>query len=350
MPKIVKLIAVDNFDVSYVFDTVYSHVDVVFCSNYHDIFLAGDRIPVVNHHALESDSTLLAAMIQYLQDPLHKAIYLDLREGYPYVPNRLDRMGLIKYCNSNQILIVSSGSFANWSHANIDFFQDITGSTYNQIVTLNYADKIFNLNKPYKFLFLNGYKRQHRIDMIAALFDLLDQSLWSDLANNIVLPKQYIDFFNNQLSDVSILKTSHNNSWPDGILIPELYIDTYFSVVCETNYTVPYEYRTEKIYKPLMIGHPFVAVAQQGFYKDLHNQGYKTFNNLLDESFDSIENNSLRLSKTAAVIKDLCQQDLGQFITAAKPICEYNRELFFEKIGKNKINQYNSIVALLEKI
>jgi hypothetical protein len=53
------------------------------------------------------------------------------------------------------------------------------------------------------------------------------------------------------------------------ILLP--YIDTYFSVVTETIFDYPYTFRTEKIWKPMIMGHPFVAAANRGYYRDLHS-------------------------------------------------------------------------------
>ena len=78
-----------------------------------------------------------------------------------------------------------------------------------------------------------------------------------------------------------------DNKWGDVYVKANLYLDTYFSVVTETVFEYPYSFRTEKIWKPISIGHPWVAVANCGYYRDLHNLGFKTFGNLIDESFDS---------------------------------------------------------------
>ena len=74
------------------------------------------------------------------------------------------------------------------------------------------------------------------------------------------------------------------------------------------------------------MGHPWIAVANQGFYRDMHNQGFQTYSSLIDESFDTIDNNQDRLDRIVAVIKDLCQQDLVKFLVAAESVSKYNQQ------------------------
>jgi hypothetical protein len=61
--------------------------------------------------------------------------------------------------------------------------------------------------------------------------------------------------------------------------------------VSETVFTYPYSFRTEKIWKPIAIGHPWIAVSNFGYYRDMHELGFKSFGHLIDEKFDLIYNN-----------------------------------------------------------
>ena len=103
-------------------------------------------------------------------------------------------------------------------------------------------------------------------------------------------------------------------------------IDTYFSLVSETVFDYPYSLRSEKIYKPIAMAHPFVTVANRGFYRDLHHAGFQTFGNLIDESFDQIDNNQDRLDRIAQVVQDLCASDLAEFLVASRVITKYNQQ------------------------
>jgi hypothetical protein len=193
--------------------------------------------------------------------------------------------------------------------------------------------------RPYKFLFLNGRVRLHRRHMLERLSALLDQALWTnlDLGNGSIklLDSKYeFDKFNVNI-DTNSLKWAKSQLfgteiWGDIYIEANPYIDTYFSLVSETVHRFPYSFRTEKIWKPVAIGHPFIAIANQGYYRDLHNLGFKTFGHVVDESFDQIENNMDRMERVATVVEDLCQQDLASFLNECYNVCKYNQQCLKE--------------------
>ena len=118
--------------------------------------------------------------------------------------------------------------------------------------------------------------------------------------------------------------------WGDIYLESKPYEDTYFSLVTETIFEYPYSFRTEKIWKPIAMGHPWIAVTNVGFYRDMHRLGFKTFGHLIDESFDQIENNQKRIERITQVVEDLCRQDLASFLQECYTICKYNQQHHIE--------------------
>ena len=76
----------------------------------------------------------------------------------------------------------------------------------------------------------------------------------------------------------------------------------------------------------MAIGHPWIAVANRGFYRDLHNLGFKSFAPVIDETFDLIVNNQDRLDRIAQIVKDLCQQDLASLLDECYNVCKYNQQ------------------------
>jgi hypothetical protein len=214
------------------------------------------------------------------------------------------------------------------------------------------TDEIYNtLNKPYKFLFLNGRTRPHRKYMIEKMrdADLLEHALWTNLDTTSVyhhtyhtdllsrksaihlLPdryevERYHSNIQNQFEQKFIKHELFDNQWGDVYIRADPYIDTYFSLVTETVCDYPYSLRSEKIYKPMAMGHPFVAVANCGFYRDLRHAGFQTYHSLVDESFDQIDNNQDRLDRIADVVGDLCADDLDEFLVAAQSISKYNQQ------------------------
>jgi len=243
----------------------------------------------------------------------------------------LDTLNALGWNNSNDLpFIISSGDlYPNIEHITVDVFRYILGRTTDELLLRdsNITNQIFlKRNKPFLFNFLNGVNRIHRPLLIEKLNKkgLLEKSLWSALYDNKFLPQNY-QF---QVNSDNVINGKYKlNDWPDGQIFANIFEDSYFSVVTETNFYVPHSFRTEKIYKSLRIGHPFIAVSNFGFYRDLHNQGFKTFGHLIDESFDLIDDNDKRLSRIADVIEFLCNSNLEEFLNEAEAICRHNREV-----------------------
>ena len=257
-----------------------------------------------------------------------------------------------------RMLLIGGGDMdPDWPCLQYDsFLPKIFDYKENQYAA-NQSSRIFETkNKPYKFLFLNGRNRSHRKYLLERfrLNGLLDQALWTNLENRIgnrhqitlqhqgqdlmltpteikTLPAQYeVDRYQphmHQTADSGYVKFDlFNNEWGEIYLNASAYIDTYFSVVTETVYDYPYSFRTEKIWKPIAMGHPWIAVANSGYYRDMRKLGFKTFDHLIDERFDQIENSQTRIDRIAEVVQDLCKQDLDGFLVCAQNICKYNQQ------------------------
>jgi hypothetical protein len=190
--------------------------------------------------------------------------------------------------------------------------------------------------RPYKFLFLNGRGRAHRRQLLSRLENLLSQAIYSNLdathGQSIrLLPAKYeVDFYkdNTALSHTGYIKYDlFKQEWGEIYLNSAAYNDTYFSLVTETVFDYPHSFRTEKIWKPMAMGHPWIAVANVGYYRDITSIGFKSFGGLIDESFDQIENNQQRLERIAQEVEWLCQQDLAKFAQESYNICKYNQQL-----------------------
>jgi hypothetical protein len=59
----------------------------------------------------------------------------------------------------------------------------------------------------------------------------------------------------------------------------------------------------------------------------LRERGYKTFSPFIDESYDEIENNHLRLQAVAEEVKRLSKSDLVEFTYQIKDIVEHNEKI-----------------------
>jgi hypothetical protein len=137
--------------------------------------------------------------------------------------------------------------------------------------------------------------------------------------------------------------------WGDGYIVPKQYTDTYFSVITETEFGNPYSFRTEKIWKPIIAGHPWICATNAGFYHDLINLGFLTFRDIFDESFDNIDDNFLRIQRVGEVVKEIVSQDLDKFLVACRGICDYNRKRAFELHQTNQKNIGDTVLGFIKK-
>lgn len=345
-------------------DLVYSKLDIIYHPSLIELLEINSPITVVlNMNYIENNVEHISKFIQKSDE--NKLIILNLCETQ--MSNEYVLTMFMKEHDSNpwfhlytayknkRISIIGLGeSDPDINFVNVEYCQQLTATYDNIAVALNTFDDIYNIkNKPYKFLFLNNKPRLHRLDLINKLQyqNLLTDALWTNISAGVKLPDHYPDVFFDEDKSRKIGITTYNyGSWGDGILLPELYTDTYFSVITETNYDTPKTCFSEKIYKALLVGHPFIAVSSYKFYKALKNRGYKTFDHLVDESFDDISDNSDRLSAVVDSINELCSQDLNKFLDNARLICKHNQLRFLEEMGELPERNYNLLMNFFNKI
>jgi hypothetical protein len=273
-------------------------------------------------------------------------------EGSSTLKLQCERLGLLELVKDRRMLLVGGGEMEpELNCLTYDCYMGRPLGYEHNTEQCARANEIYSKTiKPYKFLFLNGRTRPHRKYMIEKLrsLGLLDQALWTNLDTTPVyqpiyselldtpcelklLPEQYeVGQFQSGIKEQyahSFVKHElFDNHWGEIYILAEPYIDTYFSLISETVFEYPYSFRTEKIYKPIAMGHPFIAVANRGFYRDLHNAGFQTYHSVIDESFDMIDNNQDRLNRIAQVVADLCNNNLIEFLVACESISKYNQQ------------------------
>ena len=313
------------------------------------IYLLG-RKQMVEHTARVREMT---------QDPTITVIFGNSAEGSKTILDQLRVLKIEDLVLSGQLLLLSGGEMeSQYPYLLHEHFITHILDYEENILAQQRTDEIFTKhNKPYKFLFLNGRARPHRKYLLERFrqMNLLDHALWTmldgrangsryftltengqDLMRQPTpikhLPSQYeVEFFrDNSVALDYPHKFAKNelfgSKWGEIYLEPMPYIDTYFSLVTETVFEYPYSFRTEKIAKPLAMGHPWICATGVGFYKDMHNLGFQTFGHVIDESFDTIDSNQDRMERIAVIVNDLCKQDLAKLLEACYNVCKYNQQ------------------------
>lgn len=208
------------------------------------------------------------------------------------------------------------------------FLAATIGSQHYGIPLLDYNNHL----RKHSFLFTNRKLRPHRQYLVSLLQkqELLKDALWCNHDTEITWG--HPDF--NRLYSQEKVNTQtlpegfddqSNPSWIDGIIVPAQYRETWFTLVSETVFEHPSSFRTEKFYKPVLIGHPFIVCANRGFYQDIKNLGFQTYDQWIDESFDSIDDGQTRIDRLINEVSWLLTQDLSKFWTETREVRLYNQ-------------------------
>lgn len=299
-----------------------------------------DAIYIIGRQQFRSHYTRIK---QAAESNLIRVIFSNPHEGSDTIRWQLFAYGIDELVKQGKILVISGGDIepeflGHFAHEN--FISKCFAYDENIQAQQHSADIFNKTPKPYRFLFLNGRSRSHRQSLIETLeqHNLLKDALWTNLdtgngALHYLPPEYEVDRFRSGVGSTGqgfVKNQLFGTEWGDIYINPAQYIDTYFSIVTETVFEYPYSFRTEKIWKPIFMAHPFIAVANAGYYRDLHNLGFKTFGNLIDESWDSITNSSDRLDRIKDVIIALCNSNLDEFLAAAESACKYNQQHMLE--------------------
>jgi len=196
-----------------------------------------------------------------------------------------------------------------------EFFAWVISSDFN-LARLAYTQQAIDHNpKTHHFLFLNGERRQDREYFFNLYKDagLLESSIWS------------------YRSGKSSEGFGPNEDWPDPFVHPDFRFYAYYpshfyrtkiSIISET--TQMEFFPTEKTYKSLMLGHPFVLYGGRGSLGKLQQLGFRTFGPWIDESYDLADYPLERADRTIPLL-DQIPEDI---IELTQEVRDHNRRQF----------------------
>jgi hypothetical protein len=134
---------------------------------------------------------------------------------------------------------------------------------------------------------------------------------------------------------------AHNDH---SVHVAEHYDRTACSIVLETHFDADGSrgaFLTEKTFKCLKHGHPFVLFAPAGSLQALRRMGYKTFDSVIDTSYDHIEDNTDRYLAVVDVIRKLAVIDPNALYNSCLDDTAHNQQVFLSS-KYNRIHQLHT--------
>jgi hypothetical protein len=186
--------------------------------------------------------------------------------------------------------------------------------------------------------------RPERDYLCDRLADLLPQSLYSYRHRGVFLPRDWAEHMGGPYQRYV------NPEWLDATpftLIVETYIDeTAVSGFSLT--TNDHHFLCEKSYKPLACKHPFIMASTQGNLAYLRSQGFESFPELFDESYDDIADWRRRVDRVAELARDFDVRSIDNPQTKEKLL--YNSARFFDQQLTQQMTQQSIVQPLLNFI
>lgn len=233
----------------------------------------------------------------------------------------------IKYFICGTIEGYPSNYWMDWFITTCDFYKSI--DILNKLNPYNIKPKLFDI--------LLGWKKPHRDVVYNYIVDnnLSDQVIMTYLTDktkpidqqgiwNVAIPANTF----NTITQIKYLGISASLSQ---LLPVDVYNSTAYTVVCETNYDNHYSFYTEKIVKPILARRLFIVFSGQYYLRNLRKIGFQTFDGIVDETYDTIENHDDRFQMALEQMHKLINQPQDLILEKIKPILEHNYNLMIFK-------------------
>jgi hypothetical protein len=250
----------------------------------------------------------------------------DTFDGFEHLHNTVRLLGLPRY----SVLIVSgnlnaSQQYTEWCKQQskeeyIEFQEGIEwdGKTSNNSILSNSSVTIKDHCLPFNSL--NRAHRNHRTEHLYFLAEnkltgLVSGGAW--FATHTIDPPIYQTVGYNHYTSVLTANYPKTvdvedliNQVPNSVNNFEIYENSQLTVVTESHFDQPSGlFITEKTFRPLLVGHPFMILGQKGTLEKLRSWGFQTDFDGIDQSYDLIEDDRERFLQFHQALRNWCVQD-----------------------------------------
>jgi hypothetical protein len=225
--------------------------------------------------------------------------------------------------------------------AALDWYRGFYALNYNKSVIKDYTydyitfNRLVSNDRSYRCYFVSLLSAELLLEHGQISFGLAtEQASWQDeiADTNTKLSAQAIKHIQLHLPSTPLIIDSEHILGSASADIPRCVNDSFWHIVTETVFYYNKLHLTEKIFKPIVMKQPFMLLAAPGNLAYLKNYGFKTFEGIIDESYDSIQDPDQR---TEAVVEQLAwycslsAEEKSAVIEAIAPIVEYNFHHFY---------------------
>lgn len=114
------------------------------------------------------------------------------------------------------------------------------------------------------------------------------------------------------------------------VIPTDIYNRSCYSLVAETQWENGWSFFTEKIAKPMLARRLFLVASGQGYLANLRRLGFRTFEGVIDESYDQEPNCDIRMQMVLEQAKILSAMDQRTVLDQVQDITEHNFSLMHD--------------------
>jgi hypothetical protein len=245
-------------------------------------------------------------------------------DGFLHLHSTVRLLGLPK----QSVLIVSGNlnagqQYAEWckQHSKEEYIEFQEGIEWDGKMSHppSTAVKIKDYSLPF-----NSLNRAHRNHRTEHLYFLAENKLQGLTSGGAWFDTHPIDAPIDQTVEYNHYKTVLTANYPKTVDVPdlvnqvpnlinnlEIYENSQLTVVTESHFNQTGGlFITEKTFRPLLVGHPFMVLGQKGTLKKLRSWGFITDFDGLNQSYDAVDDNSERFLQFHLALRNWCMQDL----------------------------------------
>ena len=241
----------------------------------------------------------------------------------------------IKYFLCGFARYIDSTPWMDWFTTSGYFYKN-NPTVLDQLTPYQTKSKVFDI--------LLGQPKPHRDTVYQYIKNnnFQDQVIMTYLhGSNTIIPSEDTNNFIWEDDNLELLETDikwtvtqvkyHGHEMSLSQVVPiKIYNQTAYTVVCETNFSNHYSFYTEKIVKPILAERLFIVLSGQHYLRNLRSFGFRTFDGIIDESYDDVEDNTERFRLACEQIQYLLTQPQEDILSKIKPITEHNKRLMLE--------------------
>ena len=218
--------------------------------------------------------------------------------------------------------------------------------------------------RKYEFTALNRVHKWWRAAVMSDLrvHGILENSLWSyncvslkedDYEANPIEVDVYDELWRDRMHEFVLdgpfhcdkFSTKQQNDHHE--INAELYTQSYFQIIIETHFDADQSggtFITEKTWKPIKYGQPFVVIGPVGTLQALRDGGYRVFDSVLDNSYDTITDNTQRYIAVRKLLESIQQQG------AANVYAKCVDDVYWNQRNFNTLRAVTPLNTLIEKL